>query len=247
MKVTARIGVVCIAMCLAGCARLDHGRKPQVGQHPQAFEATITKTVGARYWLYLPAAYGQDKNKRWPMILFLHGAGERGDNLKKVKTHGPPKLVEQRDFPFVVVSPQCPGGEWWDSDTLIALVDKTVADYRIDPDRVYLTGLSMGGYGTWQLAFDYPDRFAAIAPICGSAMWLLAHKIKHIPCWVFHGAKDRVVPLEASEKMVAALKKEGADVKFTVYPDAGHDSWTETYNNPELYDWFLQHKRNRTE
>ena len=178
------------------------------------------------------------------MILFLHGAGERGDDLEKVKVHGPPKLVEQgQHLPFIVVSPQCPLDDWWLPAQLIDLVDQISAQHRVDPDRIYLTGLSMGGYGTWATAIEYPDRFAAIAPICGGGDPEDVERITHIPTWVFHGAKDPVVPLQRSEVMVDALKERGADVKFTVYPEADHDSWTATYDNPEFYEWLLlQHR-----
>lgn len=197
-----------------------------------------------RYLLYLPQGYNDDTTKHWPLMLFLHGSGERGDDLDKVKVHGPPKLVAAgKQFPFIIVSPQCPDGEWWVPQQLSDLLDSVSAQYRVDADRVYLTGLSMGGYGTWELATEYPDRFAAIAPICGVGDARDVERIKHLPVWAFHGGKDPTVPLEADQKVVDALKQVDDDVKFTVYPDAGHDSWTVTYDNPELYTWFLQHKR----
>jgi len=147
----------------------------------------------------------------------------------------------------VLVSPQCPEGAWWSEDaqiaTLDALLDDIVARYRIDKDRVYVTGLSMGGYGTWRLAMTYPQRFAAIAPICGAGEPDEAEKIKHLPVWVFHGADDSVVPLERSQEMVDALKACGGNVHFTVYPDTNHNSWTPTYANPEFFDWLLAQKR----
>lgn len=233
------------ALLLGGCATTAPRAKPVVGQHPQALEKTVTKTVAIKYLLFLPQDYGK-KDQQWPLILFLHGAGERGDNLDLVKKHGPPKIVDQKpDFPFVVISPQCPADSWWteEGDALIALLDDILAHYRVDPDRVYLTGLSMGGFGTWDLAIAYPKRFAAIAPICGRGKPYMVKRIKDVPAWVFHGGKDPVVPIKDSEDMVNALKKVGAEVKFTVYPEAGHDSWTETYNNPALYDWFLAHRR----
>jgi len=213
------------------------------GQHAHSIRTTISKSVIWRFLLYLPEGYGR-KKKLWPLILFLHGAGERGEDIELVKKHGPPKLVEEwDDFPFIVLSPQCSKQEWWSPDDLIALLDEVIGRYSVDPDRVYLTGLSMGGYGTWALAVKYPDRFAAIAPICGGGNPLLVSRIKHIPAWVFHGARDETVPLQESERMVKALKAAGGKVKFTVYPDAGHDSWTETYKNPALYKWFLRHRR----
>ncbi len=215
------------------------------GQQSKAFEKTITKNLTCKYLLFLPEGYGE-KDKRWPMILFLHGAGERGDDLNKVKVHGPPKIVQnKKDFPFIVVSPQCPEDVWWNDkvEVLIHLLDEIEVEYDVDTERVYLTGLSMGGYGTWALGSKYPERFAAIAPICGGGLRFMAMGLKDMPIWVFHGAKDRIVPLKESEEMVAAIKARGGNAKLTIYPEAGHDSWTETYNNQELYDWLLKHRK----
>ena len=146
-------------------------------------------------------------------------------------------------MPFIVVSPQSPGGGW-NNEVLINLLDETEKNYSVDTDREYLTGLSMGGFGTWALATENPNRFAAIAPICGGGQAFRVRRIKDVPVWVFHGAKDPVVPVKSSQDMVDALKAAGApEVKFTIYPEAMHDSWTETYDNPELYTWFLAHKR----
>ena len=200
--------------------------------------------VSLDYLVYLPTDY--EKKDSWPLLLFLHGAGERGDDLELVKKHGPPKLIEQgKPFPFVVVSPQCPMDGWWSTKPLelVALLDEIVAKYKIDQDRIYLSGLSMGGFGTWMLAAYAPDRFAAIVPVCGGGEVLMARRLTHLPVWAFHGAKDQVVPLGRSEEMVDALKKLHGDVKLTVYPEAGHDSWTATYENPEVYEWLLQQKR----
>jgi len=236
-----------MSLFLIGCAQMEKKMNsvPPGSQQSQMFEKEITKTVSCNYLLFLPEEYGK-KRQRWPLILFLHGAGERGDDLKKVKVHGPPKMVESRkDFPFILVSPQCPEDDWWTEkvEVLINLVDDIAARYKVDKKRIYLTGLSMGGYGTWALTSAYPERFAAIAPICGGGSRIMSLRLKDIPIWVFHGAKDPVVPLEESEEMVNAIRKRGGDVKFTIYPDAGHDSWTESYNNQELYDWFLEHRK----
>jgi len=199
-------------------------------------------TVEIDYLLYLPKDY--DKQESWPLVLFLHGAGERGDNLDLVKKHGPPKLIEQgQDFPFIVVSPQCPAGKWWEPFELLALLDDISERYNVDDNRVYLTGLSMGGFGTWRLASHAPERFAAIAPICGGGERFSARQLTKMPIWAFHGAKDSVVPLERSEAMVEAVKRYGGEAKLTVYPEATHDSWTATYDNPELYKWLLEQKR----
>lgn len=198
--------------------------------------------VQMSYLLYLPKDYEQQES--WPLLLFLHGSGERGDDLELVKKHGPPKLIAAgKDFPFVVVSPQCPKDRRWEPIELVALLNDLSDKYKIDHDRIYVTGLSMGGFGTWQLASYAPDRLAAIAPICGGGEKYWAKQFAHLPVWAFHGAKDTGVPLERSQVMIDELKKNGGNPKLTVYPEAGHDSWTETYGNPELYTWLLEQKR----
>lgn len=228
---------------LTGCLPKGNIQKAPTGQTHQSFEKEIVKKLKANYLLFLPDSYYADPGKLWPMILFLHGSGERGDSLDLVKIHGPAMIVETRkDFPFIVVSPQLPAEEdGWSPELLKELVDDVVKKYRINKEKMYLTGLSMGGRGTWAFAIEYPGLFAAIAPVCGPVTDRRLNRLIDTPVWVFHGAKDRTVPIKASEDAVTALKKLGADVRFTVYPDAGHDSWTETYNNPELYEWFLQH------
>jgi len=142
-----------------------------------------------------------------------------------------------------VVSPQVPEGERWDATYLMTLIDEVEEKYPVDSDRIYLTGLSMGGYGTWDLASKHAERFAAIAPICGGGDVNLACNLKNMPTWAFHGAKDMVVTLDKSQDMVDAINECGGDAKLTIYPDAGHDSWTESYDNPRLYDWFLEHSK----
>jgi predicted peptidase len=205
------------------------------------------RTGHLKYLLYLPEAY-HSGNDLWPLMLFLHGAGERGDNLEQLKSHGPPKLVAQgQRFPVILVSPQCPRGQYWSSVVLGAMLDEVTNVHRVDLDRVYLTGISMGGFGAWELGGLEPERFAAVAPICGGGDPELACRLKEVPVWAFHGAEDDIVPLEASEMMVDALRECGGNVRFTVYPGVGHDSWTPTYNNPELYDWLLAQQRSRTE
>lgn len=194
------------------------------------------------YLLYVPKNY--DEKKSWPLLLFLHGAGERGDDLELVKKHGPPKLIAQgKQFPFIVVSPQCPKQRWWEPNELIALLDEISSKLKVDTDRIYVTGLSMGGFGTWRLASYAPHKFAAIAPICGGGEKYWAKRFAHLPVWAFHGAKDTGVPLERSQMMVDELKKLGGNPKLTIYPDAGHDAWTQTYENPEFYKWLLEQKR----
>jgi predicted peptidase len=220
-------------------------RAYETGQHPRTFEREIRKVVRLNYWLYLPEGYGEADGP-WPLMLFLHGGGEKGDDLDLVLKHGPPKLIsEGTQFPFIVASPQCPGDSRWPAqiEALHALLDDLESEYDIDPDRVYVTGMSMGGYGTWALGCDRPGRFAALVPICGGGDRWRAKVLKEVPVWVVHGGKDTVVPPECSEEMVAALRKAGAEPRHTVYPEAGHDSWTETYENDELYEWLLAQHR----
>ena len=211
------------------------------------------ESVKMEYLLFQPAGYDAKAKKRWPLMFFLHGSGERGTDIWKVAIHGPPKgLKHLEDFPFLIVSPQCPAGRFWSNDTLLALLEEVTRKYAVDTNRIYLTGLSMGGYGAWDLGLAFPERFAALAPVCGGGEMIgvvLSGRekpaaFKSLAVWAFHGEKDDVVPVEESQRMVDALKKAGvADVKLTVFPGVGHNSWTQTYSNPELYDWFLKHER----
>jgi predicted peptidase len=244
-----------LAIC-ATCAAADGSTPAEAGKPNQSakhFSTTATKTIDIDYLLFLPQGYEADKNKKWPLILFLHGAGERGTNVWKVATHGPPKNVaEHPDFPFIVVSPQCPEKQVWSNEVLLGLLEEAMKKCQVDPSRVYLTGLSMGGYGTWNLGLAYPEKFAAIAPICGGGQMISVllsggergAALKTLGIWAFHGAKDPVVPVAESQRMVDAVKKAGVtDVKFTIYPEAQHNSWVQAYEDPELYKWFLEHKR----
>jgi predicted peptidase len=214
-------------------------------QQPHHFETPITHSLG--YLVHLPPGYGEDATRRWPLILFLHGIGERGSDVEKVKIHGIAKIVEEQPgFPFVAVSPQCPAGSsWWphEVEPLKALLDHILATHAVDPTRVYLTGLSMGGYGVWALGSAYPDLFAAIAPICGGGDVDTVCALKDVPVWAFHGDLDTVVLLSESQKLVDALQACGGNVQLTIYPGIKHDSWTQTYDNPALYQWFMSHSR----
>jgi predicted peptidase len=201
---------------------------------------TVTVQKEYRYLRYLPPDYAVDPNRRWPLVLFLHGAGERGDDIEIIKKHGLPKLIAAgKDFPCVVISPQCPAGEWWNVVALDALVERIASEERIDRDRIYVTGLSMGGFGTWAIAIHNPDRYAAILPICGGGEIQRAWAIARIPAWTFHGDLDPTVPIARSQQMVDALKAAGGSPRFTVYPGYHHDSWTVTYENPEVYEWLF--------
>jgi len=242
-----------LALVANTAAQPEAMSNPPSTQVVKHFRFTKTESAEADYLLFLPKGYDAKAEKRWPVILFLHGAGERGTNIWKVATHGPPKNVATHpDFPFIVVSPQCPEGQVWSRDALLALLDDFTGEYAVDTNRIYLTGLSMGGYGTWDFGLAHPERFAAIVPICGGGQTLSvllashdkASALRTLGVWAFHGGKDPVVPLEESQRMVDALKKAGVEeVEFTVYPEAQHDSWTVTYNNPDLYEWLLKHSR----
>jgi len=211
-------------------------------------EHLIEDEIDLKYLFFLPKDYSNAKKTTWPLILFLHGMGERGDDLELVKIHGIPKIVKtQEDFPFIAISPQCPIEYVWTDKKMLqaleSLVLKIIKNYRIDKTRVYVTGLSMGGYGTWALAVRRPDLFAAAVPICGGGDPATVNVLKNLPIWVFHGGLDKVVLAEESEKMVRALEKAGGKVRYTLYPEAYHDSWTETYDNSALYDWMLSNRK----
>ena len=247
-----------IVLPLTACQPSNEGKYMSLtsGQHAQRFELPATVTVSGQYLLYLPEGYAQG-GKSWPMILFLHGAGERGDDLEKVKIHGPPKIVDkQKPLPFIIVSPQCPDSSWWgkpvEVSKLKALLDDIIDKYPVDTSRIYLTGLSMGGFGTWSLACAYPGYFAAAAPICGAGPPENDYRVelkdkacifKDVPVWAFHGAKDLTVSVKESEDMVNAINACRGNARLTVYPGAGHDSWTQAYDNPRLYEWFLLHRK----
>ena len=205
-----------------------------------------TVNVAIRYLVYTPLGYNLSDTVQWPLVVFLHGSGERGTDIEKVKVHGPPKMVEQgQQFEFILISPQCEPNERWKPGLIAELIEEVASYYRVDRTRIYLTGLSMGGTGTWETAMRYPELFAAIAPICGGGDPAMIQSLAKIPVWNFHGAKDPVVSLSRSDEMVEALRIIGGDVKYTIYPDATHDSWTETYNNPDLFRWMLSKSKAR--
>ena len=218
------------------------------GQIAHTFEGKVCKKLKMRYFLYLPMTYGKDKNKKWPVIVFLHGSGERGTKLSKVANCGLPRMLKKaKNFPAIVISPQCPANHWWNdidvSLSVMAILKDVCKKYNVNPDRIYLTGLSMGGFGTWHLAQQYPNRWAALAPLCGSGNAWLQPRLKKIPTRVYHGAKDRNVPLAFGKLMYSALKDAGGQVKMTIFPDLAHNVWDKVYSMPEFWDWLFQQKR----
>jgi predicted peptidase len=208
----------------------------------------------AKYVLFVPAGYTGDK--AYPLILFLHGAGETQGGMKQPVEVGigPAIKKQEKTFPFITIFPQSQKRTWQagspDADRALAILDDVKKEFKVDDKRVYLTGLSMGGYGTWSLAQKYPDRWAAIAPICGGIgrrttaddFKAAAEKVKDIPCWCFHGDADPAVPVAQSRGMMKALWEAGAHPNYSEYPGVGHNSWDKAYATADLYEWLLAHK-----
>jgi predicted peptidase len=209
------------------------------------FHGSVRNEVSGRFLLYLPKNFKPHGSQRYPLLVFLHGSGESGTDIQLVKVNGPPKFLESRtDFPFIVVSPQADSAaEGFNIDALTVLLTQLKRQLPIDADRVYLTGLSMGGFMTYYWASRHPGLFAAIAPI--SSGWRAEDGclFKSMPVWAFHGAKDDVVKLEDDQHIVDAIKACGGDIRFTVYPEAGHNAWEPAYDDPKLYEWLLSHRR----
>jgi len=209
------------------------------GQHPRAAVASD----GYRYQLFVPRSATGRKGEKWPLLFFLHGSGERGDDIDRVKVHGPPKIADRDpDFPFILVSPLLPSEQDWDVSKLEAILDKALATLPVDRSRVYLTGLSRGGHASWRWGAAQPGRFAAIAPVAGRGDPAVACALKDKSVWAFHGDRDDVVIPEGSFAMVRAIRACGGKPRLTVYPDLGHNSWDPAYDDPALYLWLLSQR-----
>jgi predicted peptidase len=237
-----RLCVSLFAFTVLASSVLVHAGDQKTGFVPKVHK---TKEGDAKYVVFVPAGYKGDKD--FPVILFLHGSGSTGDDGEKQIKGGRAKAIRDKKekFPFIAVFPQAhtkgwgangPGGK-----QAIAILDEVQKDYKTDKKRVYLTGLSMGGFGTWSLAAAYPDRWAAIAPICGGGDPKTAAKIKDLPCWCFHGDADPTVNVEKSRVMIKALKDAGGSPRYDEYPGVNHNSWDRAYATAELYTWFLKH------
>lgn len=249
-------------LTLPGRARLDN----------EAFQDRTVKIGTTEYHFRVFTPKGWSKKKKSPVILFLHGAGERGDdNLAQIRVGIAPAIVKQQDsFPFVVVLPQCPKNRWWSEPAMqeqaLKALDQSMAEFNCDSNRAYLTGLSMGGYGSWAIAANNPDRFAALAVVCGGIVpprglalpkdadpsnsssnpySAVAAKIGKTPVWVFHGNADQAVPVSESRKMVEALKAAGGNVRYNEYDGVGHNSWDRAYGEAEIFPWMLAQKRKK--
>ena len=198
---------------------------------------------GLRYVVRYPENF--DKNEKYPVLVFLHGAGTIGNDIEKLCGNPFWGHVDRPDFPCVIFAPQCDEGKvWFDKiETLCNFCEMIKLLPFVDVSRFYLTGNSMGGYGSWQLAMSMGSTFAAVIPVCGGGMYWNASKLKTTPVWAFHGAKDRVVFCEESEKMVKAVNAKGGNAKLTVYPENEHNSWDDTYGNPKVWEWMLSQRR----
>jgi len=198
------------------------------------------------YYLYYPEEYETQPQKKFPILLFLHGGGESGDSLVAIKRNGPPKMIiEGKKFPFLILAPQNPyQKKWWNTRAVNQLLDSIVSTNRIDQSRIYLTGLSRGGGAAWEMVVQYPNKFAALAVVCGMTPVPYASWInKKLPIWVFHGEEDKSIPISESETMVNRLKGMGYEVKFTRYPGVGHNSWIQAYQTDALYEWFMNQQK----
>lgn len=244
MPKTKLIGAISMALSLlSGCSAQTHSRLID-----SEYETVVKERFS--YYLYFPKTYESEPNADFPLLLFLHGGGDAGGSLRDINRSGPPKLIAQgKEFPFLILAPQNPyKKKWWNVRAVNQLLDSVVANNRVDPERVYLTGLSRGGGAAWEMAVHYPDKFAALAVVCGMAPVPYASWLnKQMPIWVFHGEDDESIPFSESEEMVKVLKKMGYKVRFTRYPGVGHDSWVQAYQTEELYTWFVEQRRGKTD
>ncbi len=244
MKTQMLIAMLMSTLGGLGCLQAQ-GASPVPGQQiEQRFETS--DAVQVSYLLYLPEGY-KSGTRPWPLMLFLHGRGESNGPLSLVSKWGPPRMAARGDqMPYILVSPQCPPDDAWRTPSqqsrLVELLDLIIKTYDVDEDRIYVTGLSMGGSGSWRLAADHPDRFAAIVPICGRGDPSDVDRLKGLPIWVFIGDQDR--GFQQSREMVEAIKGAGAEtIRFTILEHIGHNCWSSAYATPDLYQWLGRQTR----
>jgi predicted peptidase len=247
---TRALLALCFALPAVALADDKPTEKPKTGFVDKTFKNADGTT--SPYVVFVPKDY--DGSKEYPVILFLHGAGET-KSAKATKEGkmpvevgiGPAIKKREKDFAFITVIPRAEGFGWKadgaNAKRALAMLDEVMKEYKIDAKRQYLTGLSMGGMGTWSIAMAHPDRFAAIVPICGNGDTKTAEKIKDLPVWAFHGDADTAVKVEGSRDMIEAIKKAGGKPKYTEYPGVGHNSWDKAYGTDELYKWLLEQKK----
>ncbi len=218
----------------------------------QKFQTVIPRSYVLPTLLFLPQGYERNSSQRWPLLLYLHGSGYRGDDPNLVLSSGLPNIVhlERDDFPFILVCPQCPADTWW-SDHIPALdiLLKDISDrYAVDPHQVSVTGSSMGGFGVWHLGVSYPERFAALVPLCGGGSWFYGfpervRSLKTTPVWAFHGEDDVIVPPRESAVLVYELNQAGGQARLDILPRAGHDVWRQVYRRQDLWEWMLAQRQ----
>ncbi len=251
---TVYVGLLCVtATCLGNTVenKIENRNDNPIAQYdpakPQrAFTHSHNKI---RYWIFLPPKYGIEE-REWPLVMFLHGAGERGKSLESLRQNvqinflQPTQSVDElNEIPFVVVAPQCPAKQYWIPSQIRGVLDEVLRYCSIDMKRIYLTGHSMGAFGTWKFASTYPDLFAAIVPVSGGGQTAVVKNLIDIPTWAFHGEKDTVVPPRRSTSLVNVLKIVGGDAKVTLLPKLGHSICRETYSRPELWHWLLSKEK----
>ena len=253
-----------LAAALLAGAVLSANAEPKEGSLDLLEKKTYTDADGKKLPYRLLQPMTVDPKQRYPLVVFLHGSGERGDDNEKQLLLGVPEFLKpenRKDYPCFLIAPQCPEGKKWvevdwgaESSVqpkepsepmalLLGLIEQLPKDYPIDPKRIYVTGLSMGGFGTWDVIARRPDLFAAAAPICGGGDENTAPKIAKIPIWAFHGSKDSTVRVSRTLYMIEALKKAGGDPGYTIYPGEGHASWIPAYRDPQLMNWLFAQKK----
>jgi len=242
-----------ITACLLGILITStHAAEPHQSERQGVLRVRQLTAAQFPYLAITPAEY-QRSGQLWPLIVFLHGSEQRGRDVNLLKVNGPPKYaLDNPEFPFVVVAPQLAPGKLWEPDAVAALVKQVMSRFRVDRSRVYLTGISTGGYGTWATGLKHPERFAAIVPVAGGGdTVLLKHAegayleaVRSLAVWAFHGGSDSIVSPNESQRMVAELQRLGAgNTRVTVFSGAPHDIWDRVYNDPALYAWLLQQQR----
>jgi len=236
--------VLGLPLALAACNNLAATASRQA---EQATPVALAVNTTMHHWLYLPPGYHEQPSRAWPLIVFLHGAGERGNELAKVRLYGLPKLIDAGlEVPAIVVSPQCEENNEWDAHLLHGMLLALRTQWRIDPQRVTATGMSMGGGGCWNWAMTWPDDLAAIAPVCGYGGWLRLARMRAVPVRAYHGSEDTIVPPAGQQRLVGELRAHGSQAELTIYPGVGHEAWDPAYADPGLLPWLLARSRAAT-
>ncbi|MCW3161035.1 carboxylesterase family protein [Chryseobacterium oryctis] len=218
-----------------------------VSLNAQEIKAELNKEFKRQEKVSYILDYPKNSKGNVPLIVFLHGSGERGNDLEMVKAHSPFTYKNLIKEPVAILAPQCPANTWWDTVTIFNLIKEIQEKYNIDTSRIYLTGLSMGGWGTWKLAMEHPELFAAVAPVCAPSDRVMEANIgqfKNLPVKIFHGGNDDIVSPINSINMYQAIKKVNPNVSLTIFPDDNHNSWDSTYSDPKFYEWMLSQKKN---